>query len=102
MDRDDKDLDTAFKSFKEHYDFMFGGPLKAKSEEEKCNYQMLWASEKVRSIYSSWKLTYEQKKSILGHYKKLKAIVNQNQTRCSQDTFSNQEFRNQKNLSNNL
>ena len=29
---------------------MFGGPLKAKSEEEKCNYQMLWASAKVRSI----------------------------------------------------
>ena len=45
MDWDAKDLPLAFKSFKEHCNFMFGGPLKSKSEEEKCNYVMLWAGE---------------------------------------------------------
>lgn len=72
MDWDAKDLDTAFKSFKEHCDFMFGGPLKAKSEEEKCNYLMLWAGEKGRNIYSTWNLTAEEKKNLLTHYDKFK------------------------------
>ena len=53
MDWDAKDLPLAFKSFKEHCNFMFGGPLKAKSEEEKCNYLMLWTGEKGRNIYST-------------------------------------------------
>lgn len=70
MDWDAKDLDTAFKSFKEHCNFMFGGPLKAKSDEEKCNYLMLWVGVKGRNIYSTWKLSNDQKKSISEHYKK--------------------------------
>ena len=73
MDWDAKDLDTAFKSFKEHCDFMFGGPLKAKSDEEKCNYLMLWVGVKGRNIYSTWKLTNDQKKSISEHYKKFES-----------------------------
>ena len=54
MDWDAKDLDTdtAFKSVKEHCDFMFGGPLKDKSDEEKCNYLMLWVGVKGRNVYS--------------------------------------------------
>ena len=37
MDWDAKDLPLAFKSFKEHCNFMLGGPLKSKSEEENAN-----------------------------------------------------------------
>ena len=72
MDWEAKDLDTAYKSFKEHCEFMFGGPLKSKSEEEKCNYLMLWAGEKGRSIYSTWNLTVDQKKLLEEHFKRFK------------------------------
>ena len=48
------------KSFREHCEFMFGGPLQAKSEEEKFNYLMLWAGEKGRSINTTWNLTEDQ------------------------------------------
>ena len=68
MDWDAKDLPLAFKSFKEHFNFMFGGPLKSKSEEEKCNYVMLWAGEKGRNIYSTWTLTNEERKQLAIHY----------------------------------
>ena len=70
MDWDAKDLALAFKAFKEHCNFMFGGPLKAKSEEEKCNYLMLWTGEKGRNIYSTWVLSEEDKKKLAIHYDK--------------------------------
>ena len=73
MDWDAKDLETTFKSFKEHCDFIFGGPLKATSDEEKCNYLMLWVGVKGRNVYSTWKLTKDQKKSISEHYKKFES-----------------------------
>ena len=68
MDWDAKDLPLAFKSFKEHCNFMFGGPLKSKSEEEKCNYVMLWSGEKGCNIYSTWTLTNEERKQLAIHY----------------------------------
>ena len=47
---------------------MFGGPLNSKSEEEKCNYVMLWAGEKGRNIYSTWTLTNEERKQLEIHF----------------------------------
>ena len=70
MDWDAKDLPLAFKAFKKHCNFMFGGPLKAKSEEEKCNYLMFWTGEKGRNIYSTWALSEEDKKKLAIHYDK--------------------------------
>ena len=78
MDWEAKDLDNAFKSFREHCEFMFGGPLQAKSEEEKCNYLMLWAGEKGRSIYSTWNLTADQKKVLEEHCKRFKSYCKPN------------------------
>ena len=70
MDWDAKYLPLEFKSFKEHCNFMFGGPLKSKSEEEKCNHVMLWAGEKGCNIYSTWTLTNEERKQLEIHYEK--------------------------------
>ncbi|XP_053391905.1 uncharacterized protein LOC123552774 [Mercenaria mercenaria] len=53
---DSRDLKTEFKKFKTHCNFMFGGPLNSKSEEQKVNYLMLWVGEKGRDIYSTWTL----------------------------------------------
>ena len=61
MDWDSRDLACAFKRFKEHTEFMFGGPLEKKSEEPKCNYFMLWIGEKGREIFSTWDVPGEDR-----------------------------------------
>ena len=64
MDWESKDLPNAFKSFKSHAEFMFGGPLQTKTEEVKCNYLMIWAGEKGRQIFSTWNLQDDDKKKL--------------------------------------
>ena len=51
MDLESKDLNTSFRRFKEHAEFIFKGPLSGKSEEVRCNYLMLWVGDKGRHIY---------------------------------------------------
>ena len=68
MDWDARDLANAFKKFREHAEFMLGGPLEKKSEEAKCNYLMLWMGEKGREIFSTWELTQDQKKDLNSYF----------------------------------
>ncbi|XP_053379955.1 uncharacterized protein LOC123555933 [Mercenaria mercenaria] len=68
---DSRDLKTEFKKFKTHCNFMFGGPLNSKSEEQKVNYLMLWVGEKGRDIYSTWTLSNDEKKKLEPHFTKL-------------------------------
>jgi hypothetical protein len=70
MDWDSKDLNSAFKRFKEHSEFMFKGPLASKTEEIQCNYLMLWVGEKGRQIYSTWDLSNDQRKKLKSYYDK--------------------------------
>lgn len=70
MDWDSKDLPSAFKAFKTHAQFMFGGPLKAKEEPEKCNYLMLLTGDHGRQIYFTWKLSEDVKISLDVHFQK--------------------------------
>ncbi|KAK3107438.1 hypothetical protein FSP39_014641 [Pinctada imbricata] len=69
------DLPKAWKSFRTHVEFMFNGPLKSKSEEEKCNYLMIRVEDKGREIYGTWTLTNDEKKSLDTLYAKFKAYV---------------------------
>ena len=64
MDWDAIDLASAFKRFKEHANFMFGGPLEKKPEAAKCNYLMLWTGDKGREIFSTWNVTEADKKKL--------------------------------------
>ena len=57
------DLHGAWKSFQTHCSFMFQGPLKDKSEEEKCAYLMIWLGEKGRDVYGTLTLSADDKKS---------------------------------------
>jgi hypothetical protein len=41
MDWESGDLPTAWKSFKQHVQFMFDGTLKGKNEETKCKCLMI-------------------------------------------------------------
>lgn len=39
-------LPGVWKKFKAYAEFLFNGPLKEKSEKEKCNYLMIWVKKK--------------------------------------------------------
>ena len=69
------DLPSVWKAFKQHFEFTFGGPLKQKSEEVKCNYLMLWIGEKSREIYTTWELGAEEAKKLDTYYTKYEAYV---------------------------
>ena len=63
MDVDSKDLNNAFKRFKERVEFMFKGPLAAKGEEIQRNYFMIWVGEKGCQIYSTRTFTADEQKN---------------------------------------
>lgn len=75
MDWESGDLVAAWKSFKQHTEFMFRGPLLKKTAEEKCNYLMLWVGDKGRDLYSTWELSDDDKKKLDTYYKKFQDYV---------------------------
>ena len=75
MDWTSRDLPAMWKAFRQHCEFTFGGPLKRKSEEEKCNYLMIWIGDKGRDIYNTWELTAEEAKKLDTYYTKYEAYV---------------------------
>lgn len=64
MDWNAPDLVTQWKSFKQHCQFWFAGPLIKASEAQKCNYVMIWIRDKGRDIYSTWDLSEEDGKKL--------------------------------------
>ena len=75
MNWDSHDLEGQWKSFKQHVEFMFKGPLKEKSEEAKCSYLMIWVGEKGRNIYSTWTLSADDAKLLKTYYEKFELYV---------------------------
>ena len=75
MDWTSKDLPNAWKAFRQHCEFTFGGPLKRKSEEEKCNYLMIWVGDKGRDIYNTWELTADEVKKLETYYTRFETYV---------------------------
>ena len=71
MDRSSGDLSTAWKSFQQYCEFAFGGPLKGRSEEQRCNYLMLWVREKGCDVLKTWKGS----KKLATYYDKFEAYV---------------------------
>ncbi|CAC5368287.1 unnamed protein product [Mytilus coruscus] len=64
MDWEATDLVTAWKSFQQHTEFWFAGPLAKTAEAQKCNYLMIWIGNKGRDIYSTWDLSEDDKKKL--------------------------------------
>ena len=75
MDWSSGDLPGAWRSFKQHCEFTFGGPLKGKTEEQRCNYLMIWVGDKGRDIYNTWTLADKAKKKLQTYYDKFEAYV---------------------------
>ena len=73
MDWSSNDLPSAWKSFKRHVEFMFGGPLESKSEEQKCNYLMIWIGEQGRDVHQTWNLSSDDSKKLDVYYENFEA-----------------------------
>ena len=50
MDWASGDLPNAWKTFKQHCEFTFGGPLKQKVKKKRATFLMLWVGDKGRDI----------------------------------------------------
>ena len=74
MNWDAKDLPSAFKAFKSHAKFMFGGPLQKQTEAVKCNYLMIWAGEKGRAIFSTWIIADDEKSKLKTYFDKFESF----------------------------
>lgn len=58
------DLPGAFKAFNAICEFMFGGLLEGKNEEQRCNSLMLSVGEKSRNISSTWNFQGDDRKNV--------------------------------------
>ena len=72
---DASNLPNEWTTFKDHIDLIFAGPLKSKSEEEKCTYLLLWIGQRGREIHKSWNLTADDNKSLKKLSDSFKAYV---------------------------
>ena len=75
MNWDSTNLPEQWEQFKMHFELIFSGPLKAKTEEEQVSYLLLWIGEHGRKIYRTWTITEDDQKSIKTFYDKFKAHV---------------------------
>ena len=75
MDWESLDLPATWRSFKQHVEFTFGGPLKKKSEEEKCNYLMIWVGEKGRDVFNTWTIPDEDRGKLKTYFDRFEAHV---------------------------
>ena len=53
MNWESGNLVKTWRRFKQHVELMFSGPLREKSEAEKCSY-LIWVGEKGRDIFNTW------------------------------------------------
>ena len=60
MEWDSSNLSDAWRRFKQHAVLMFTGPLRQKTEAEKCSFLLLWIGDKGRDISNTWEITEDE------------------------------------------
>ena len=50
------DLAQRVKRFRQKCELLFEGPLKARTNEQKCKYLLLWAGDQGLDLYNTWNL----------------------------------------------
>ena len=65
-----------WRRFKQHAELMFSGPLKGRSEAEKCSYLLIWSGQKGRDIFNTWQgMTEDDKVKLKTYYDKFENHV---------------------------
>ena len=75
LDWESTDAPQAFKKFKDLCELMFEGPLKEKSEEEKCKYLLIWSGEEGRELRSTWNLSADDAKKLASYWTKFEEYL---------------------------
>lgn len=75
MDWESSNRPDAGRKFRQHVELMFSGPLRAKEEEEKCSYLLLWIGEKGRDVFNTWTLTADERRVLQTYYGKCEGYV---------------------------
>ena len=57
----DSDLPITFKSFTQHCQLIFDGPLNAKEDKVMATFILIWIGEEGRKIFNSFDLTADEK-----------------------------------------
>jgi len=68
MEWDSSNLPDAWRRFKQHAELMFTGPLRQKTEAEKCSFLLLWIGDKGRDINNTWAITEDDAKLLKTYY----------------------------------
>ena len=61
MEWSGENLRENWRRFKQHAELMFTGPLKTRTEAEKCSYLLIWSGQKGRDIFNTWRDISEEK-----------------------------------------
>ena len=63
-----ENLREEWRQFKQHVDLIFSGPLKSRSEAEKCSHLLTWVGQKGRDIHNTWSNIPEENRGKLNTY----------------------------------
>lgn len=77
MQWDGDNLKESWRRFKQHLELMFYGPLKPRSEAEKCSYLLIRVNWKGRDIFNTWDdISDDHKNKLRTYYERFEAHVN--------------------------
>ena len=54
MNSESGNLVETWRRIKQHAELMFSGPLREKSEAEKCSYLLIWVGEEGHVVFNTW------------------------------------------------
>ena len=77
MEWSGENLRENWRRFKQHAELMFTGPLKGRTEAEKCSYLLIWSGQKGRDIFNTWRdISEENKVKLQTYYDRFEQHVN--------------------------
>ena len=69
------DLVQRFRRFKQKCELLFEGPLKPRTDEQKCKYLLLWTGDYGLDLFNTWNLSEEQQKHLHEYWTRLEEHV---------------------------
>lgn len=69
------DLVQRFRRFKQKCELLFEGPLKPRTDEQKCKYLLLWTGDYGLDLFNTWNLSEEQQKYLHEYWTRLEEHV---------------------------
>ena len=69
------DLTQRLERFRQKCELLFEGPLKARTNEQRCKYLLLWTGDYGLDLYNTWNLNADQTKDINEYWQRFEEHV---------------------------